>query len=412
MASGTADMTESEAVFRERASASGFTEGQVNAMIAKRINTLAKFAFSSSYQAGISNDDAPLVNLARRLFDLQADAEVDLAVMAAMRMLSFQAYSLAAAEVHREAMGPVDVPKKLAPVERQARKQAQQTRLNGIRIAGQHDPSDAMVDLFCAMFDANRVSWVPWEKLTRRSQEVTSDRSDPTSFVLDVSTGSVRSKPTHAEIESDLSSDLLIYFALQRRGLALEQARLLPYEVHSLWIDELFEARLRPQTAGFTKTSLQQLRAADQQLWLRLAESCQAGIRMDSNGTSPLEEHFKRAMYAADVQQRLVALPSSGQVGAKRSSPAEGSHAEPAAKTPQASGKGNKNQRERRAPGVMPDALTGGVPTKKDGAAICFGYNMGKCPYKVEPGHRCNRGYHVCCAPGCEGKHPFPQHGK
>eukprot|EP00971_Amphidinium_carterae_P155851 3090038-Amphidinium_carterae.1 len=67
---------------------------------------------------------------------------------------------------------------------------------------------------------------------------------------------------------------------------------------------------------------------------------------------SPLEEHFKQAMYAADAKQRLVALPSSGQVGAKRSFPGEGSHAEPAAKTPKASGKGNENQRERRAPVV------------------------------------------------------------
>eukprot|EP00971_Amphidinium_carterae_P329366 6461762-Amphidinium_carterae.3 len=109
---------------------------------------------------------------------------------------------------------------------------------------------------------------------------------------------------------------------------------------------------------------------------------------------------------------RLVALPSLGQVGAKRSSLRRVRVLSQQPKPPKQVAKETHIRGNGRAPVVVPDALTGGVPTKKDGAAICFGYNMGKCPYKVEPGHRCNRGYSVCCALGCVGKHPFPQHGK
>ena len=384
----------------------------VSLLIAKGVTTLGKLAFASSYQPGISADDSELRRLSLDIFGEDGEA---IGTLASFRRLYFIAFSLCAAEVHREAVGTSEAPKKLAPAERTARKNAQQARLRGLRIQGNHEPSDALVDTYCEMYDNNRVKWVPWERYTKQSQELLSEKGD-TALIID-SMGAVKQKTVISDPDADLSNDLLVYFALCRRGLALEQSRLMNYLTHALWVDELFEHRLKAAPSGYSRVTLQQLREADKMLWVKLAETNADGIRMNNDGTSPLEAGFRLYMMSADVQTRLVplqfasatSLPSSQ---ASASTPQQRPHREPLPRKRPGQGSAQPKAQVKRARGDngMPAELKGGVPVTDDNIPICFGFNTGRCPYKAELGTRCPRGLHVCCHPKCFKKHTFKDH--
>ena len=68
-------------------------------------------------------------------------------------------------------------------------------------------------------------------------------------------------------------------------------------------------------------------------------------------------------------------------------------------------GKGKKSIK-----GAMPPELIGGVSHTDNNAPLCFGFNLGNCT-DAQPGGRCNRGLHLCCAKGCVSKeHNFMTH--
>eukprot|EP00971_Amphidinium_carterae_P337903 6474978-Amphidinium_carterae.1 len=64
-------------------------------------------------------------------------------------------------------------------------------------------------------------------------------------LVVDQKTGTIKSAGGSEEQHADVSSDLLVYLALRRRGLALDQANVVDYETHEKWVDEMFSHRLR-----------------------------------------------------------------------------------------------------------------------------------------------------------------------
>eukprot|EP00971_Amphidinium_carterae_P092038 1822384-Amphidinium_carterae.1 len=234
-------------------------------------------------------------------------AKPDYPTQAALRGLCFEMFAIIAAELQvATGSSTGDAPKRLATSERVERKRRQQERLSGLSIRGNWEPSDSLVDLCVAMHDENRAKWLPWSKLTKQQQEITADRSDPT---LVVEQGMLRQKPGLKDVEADLSTDLLIYLALQRRGLALDQAGLCGYQAHSKWVEELFEHRLRGPPAGFSRVSLEQLQDADKTLWHKLSEACTDGIRIKADGKAPLEEAIRDMMFHAELQTRLVPVP-------------------------------------------------------------------------------------------------------
>eukprot|EP00971_Amphidinium_carterae_P326834 6457860-Amphidinium_carterae.1 len=83
--------------------------------------------------------------------------------MSAMRRLAFSTFAHIAADVHRSHASPAtEVAKRLATSERVERKRQQQQHLTGIRLSGNYEPSDSLIDLFVNMHDQNRAKWLPW----------------------------------------------------------------------------------------------------------------------------------------------------------------------------------------------------------------------------------------------------------
>ena len=195
--------------------------------------------------------------------------------------------------------------------------------------------------------------------------------------------------------------------------------------------------------------SLQQVLRADRALWLELASRQPQLTRSAANAPAAdarcLDKAFEEASSTMDVNfhfMPLVQAPQQlhdkgGHGGRwKRWGDGKGSqwtHQEKWQRTDKGKGggkpafkgkddgkgKGNSSKtpfinmsldyRSNRNTTPMPAGLRGGVPADDNGEAICFGFGLGQCK-EAPVGGRCPKGRHVCCFPGCFGKHPFIEH--
>ena len=127
---------------------------------------------------------------------------------------------------------------------------------------------------------------MPWETYVSKSQELASEKKDP-ALQVD-SAGALRLTKKEAGPTANLQSDLLVRFALQRRGLALDQCRLVEWTIHERWVAKLFEHRVRPVPGGYSEVSLSQLRDAAAHLFEVMAQACRGGVQVRPDGSRPL----------------------------------------------------------------------------------------------------------------------------
>ena len=395
--------TESEAVFRARAKAVGLSDVQVSQLSTAGFRDLGTFAFACAYTPGAA-DDTPLVDLVTQV----AGGTPSAAGLAAYRRLYFEAHTLAAAELRARLERTEDsAPKKLAPAERAHRYANQQSRLTGLELHGPLEPSDSLVDLACQMYEDNRLRYISWEVCTRKDQELLGAKKD-TSLCLD-SAGRLKVKQGQSSEVAELASDLLIEKALQRRGLALDQAQLVEFRLHERWTLKLFEHRMRQVPHGYAAVTTRQLRAADEALFSKMAELTRDGIQLKNDGSRPLDSAIREAGDAPEVMRHLLPLPSASTHRQEQKRPLENPHRQEP--RPQDGGRKRPPPRNVRKPQTqaMPAGLEGGVPKNPEGLPLCFAYNLGACPRPVRSG-RCERGLHACCKAGRFQNRPMKQH--
>ncbi|CAE7527878.1 unnamed protein product, partial [Symbiodinium microadriaticum] len=204
-------------------------------------------------------------------------------------------------------------------------------------------------------------------------------------------------KGQQLKIEADISSDLLLQYALERRGLALEQANIVAYDLHDMWVSKLFEARYREPPVNYSRVTQQQMIHADKQLFVKLAELTRGGIQLQGS-SRPVDDVMVEAMNSTEVQHLLQPMPGSSQSSSSTYNP----------KGPGKGGFGlrrggggkSKGGRGNTGNVHMPKLLAHGVPNTTKGNPICFDHNLGKCTRPVKF-NRCDRGLHICCMKGC-----------
>ncbi len=76
-------------------------------------------------------------------------------------------------------------------------------------------------------------------------------------FTVD-STGALTIGTHGHELSADTTTELLMKYALQRRGLAMEIAGVLNYNTHEKWSDLLFEHRLQTCPPGYKFVTISQ----------------------------------------------------------------------------------------------------------------------------------------------------------
>ena len=218
---------DSEAVFKDRVSAVGLDDAILKALADAGFKTLSKFAFSSSYVPG-SADDAAFVTTVKTI--LKRDP--NLSELASFRRLLHESFSLVTAEMKQQLERTEEVhSRELTQPERADLYERQVKRLSGLSLRGPLEPSDALVDVFCGMYESNCLCFVPWEKYTSKESELEKESKPEHLFSID-SSGKLKLESKRVESQADTSSEILLQYALQRRGLSMDQVKLLEYGIH------------------------------------------------------------------------------------------------------------------------------------------------------------------------------------
>ena len=133
-------VTDSVPNFLARCSVLGIAQNVQDALVAAGLDTISKYAFSSAYVPG-QTDERPFVDAITAA--LGRDATVG--ELAALRRLLHESYSMTAAELKQSVERQEDQGvKRLAQPERADRLAKQQARLTGLQIRGYLEPSDRL----------------------------------------------------------------------------------------------------------------------------------------------------------------------------------------------------------------------------------------------------------------------------
>jgi hypothetical protein len=398
--------------------------------------THGKFAFSSDFVPG-AGDGGMFV----RDVVVPALGRDDHPDKYALKRLFYDSYTLVVNEFRRKLERSSDEqPAAVPDAERERRRQRVQNRLGGLRVEGELEPSFYLQDLAFALFDANMVRYVPWDSCSKRDAELQGTKV-MRQWRPDAQ-GVVRETATQEPGKADLKSDLLLSFALRRRGIALEMADVCSYDTHEQLCELLLGEYLRSPPHGYQKVTLEQLHRADAEVWRYLSLKCRTGVRRGPDGVRPLDTYLPLALVDPGVRMHLFPLPASsgGGGGGRGGAPPAGSdnshkrRAESLAAenkrlkaqlASQSSGKGPSGKgpskgkgRGKQARGdsndqfrpKMPPGLIGKAYRGPSGENLCFAFNLpGGCS-AAGAGGRCPKGAHLCAEPGCGQAHSMQDH--
>ncbi|CAE7805718.1 unnamed protein product [Symbiodinium sp. CCMP2592] len=288
---------DSKAAFKARALELNFTEETLAKLAAINVDTFGALAFIGPLQAG-TTDEGPLISMLKRALGSAPDD----GLLSIARRLWFESTTQALAEMRgkverTDASEPVRMP--LA--ERTQRLAALQKRLVGIHWTSDIEPSHKLQDL--------SLLWIPWDRLTSRALEITSDKTDQ-SVSFD-SAGNLKLVKRSAEPSCSTIGEYAVKLALQRRSLAFELARICRYEYLESWHDQLLQVHMRTQPSGHQRVSIAQLREADKFLWTRIAEDTRGSLSMRSDGSYPFEVSLAKWKDHTQVQCYLLPLMRS-----------------------------------------------------------------------------------------------------
>eukprot|EP00438_Fugacium_kawagutii_P013469 Skav231273 [mRNA] locus=scaffold2436:470175:474164:- [translate_table: standard] len=251
--------------------------------------------------------------------------------------------------------------RKLTQPERADLYERQVKRLTGLTLKGPLEPSDALVDVFCGIYDANRLRFIPWEKYTSKEAEIDRENRAEHLFAID-SNGKLKVENKPAEATADTSTEIMLQYALQRRGLSMDQANLLEYTKHQAWIDKLIRTRLQLPPPGYNKPTFRQLLEADKKLFEVLADCTRSGVQATATGR-PLDAQFEKATNAPEVLHLLQPLMSKSvdKNEDKANAPASSVRVSPyPATAPSRASKGKGKGKNKTAFARMPTVLVEG----------------------------------------------------
>ena len=408
---------ESKHVFAARAVQMGIDQPIIDALVARNLATFGQFAYCSSYQTG-QPDETPFVEkmvsvLGRNVLDGE---------LSALRRLLFEAQAVSLQDMRNRLEKPSDpTPTRVMPAERAARFDDQVRRLPGLRLAGPLEPSDQLIDAVFALVENNSLKYLPLHKLTSREQELNGEVEDSAlkEYSVNVSKGGLSVTQLTEPHRADVSTDLKLRFALQRRALAFDQAGLITFSLHDDWTSMLFHRMSEPAMPNYLQVSIDQALRADRRIFVKMAADCRANIVPIPGNARPLDVSMKRLMDHNDVLYLLSPLADhrrapqihhdSGKGAGKldKQSKKQKAKAKAAAASPYGGkdrGKGHGAAAKGKGKGPPP----GCEAKTDDGRFVCWGFNRpGGCSNAaIIPGNSCPRGYHLCGRRGCNGLHP------
>ena len=404
-AQGIMSFGDSSAVFEQRSKAIGLEAGVVQRFKDANLDTMAKFAFACNFAPG-GSDDAPLKELITKVLGRAAT----LVEESCLRRLFNESYATVAGDIRVQTeQTNEDSLRKLAPADRASRLEEQQKRLTGIEIRGPYEPGDTVVDKFVSFYESDRLQWISWDQCISREQELTSNNKKDQRLVVQTS-GELKISSASRFEPCDTSSEILLRYCFIRRALAMEQANILSYQNHDKWLEKIMSCRLEAVPSGFSRTTFQQIEAADKKLFILLAEKTRSGIKAGPNGR-PCDQHFDACMHSTEVlsllQPKPIAVrskedePPSKKPRIERPSYEKGQPDRPSKGRGKGKGKNQQNQFMRIPSELLNLGCSGATP---QGNRLCFSFNLKKWSNNVQ-NQRCEKGLHLCAVKGCLKQH-------
>ena len=311
--------------------------------------------------------------------------------LAILRRAFYEAHALVVADLrHRADRTEETAPKKLPTAESSSTLSSQQARLSGLDLHGELEPANQLIDMIADMKEQDALVYIPPEKCIKRSAEVQGKKNEQ---ALSLSNRKLTITQGIAEVSADVSIELRLKNAMVRRALAFDQFSLLGLDAANLWIEYLFNQLARTPPTTHHPITLKQIIEADRQTWLRMAGLARKGINPDSTGNRPLETALQEAKQDPMVMAFLAPLPKPASSGSSaESSTRQQPQKRPRSQPPQPKAGGNK---QRRFGQPVPTELVGLSPRSKDGAPICFAFNLKGC-HAATTDNKCPKGLHVC----------------
>lgn len=325
-----------------------------------------------------------------------------------LKRLIFESCTFVIAQLRQNVQGDAsETPRKLPLAEKAARAEDQKRRLAGVHIERDSVPSYALVDLCCHMHEVG-VTWISPGRCTSRESEIQLSTRDQTR-VFKLEDNSLKVGNEHPEDAASFDSPIRLQWCLQRRGLALDQARLMTWQQHERWVHCLLHALTRECPSGFHKPDMNRIIQADREAWLILASEVQSikvtatgdfplGLALEALRTDPRITMYLMATWGRQPDSKMPSdVPTPPKDGEGLSRSAKRRRRLKAAAAARAATPPGKTASAPKGARVMPAELKGAHQRTEDGQLICWDHNCGGCRLKTEGDPpKCQHGVHVC----------------
>ena len=185
----------------------------------------AAFAFSSSYQPSQS-DEKPFID--NVVVPLVGESKV---LRPKIRRLFFESFALVTASMRDKVEATDDdKPKRMSNEELQERRKKVMDTMRGLDVEDEHDPSIFLINSCYSMHSEDLLKYIEWAICGTARAERLGQKKDK-ALVPD-SRGFIKETTVTSHPTVTVSTDLQVQNVLIRRGIALEIAYLLSYEVH------------------------------------------------------------------------------------------------------------------------------------------------------------------------------------
>eukprot|EP00435_Cladocopium_sp_Y103_P044391 s1982_g12.t1 len=399
-------LIDSKAQFDSHLKETGIGQALIENLKRHGIRTLAQLAFA------VGQPGQPIAdNNIEQLVQQAHGRAPQLTETAILKRVAFEAQTFLTATLRQAVDRTDDTPRRIPFAERTTRLEALKLTLGGIGISGEHEPAHGVLDKACAMYESNSIKYLELSSCVSRAHEV---QGTPQSKELTLEKGSLILKHNDDKLTSPTDSEIKVHYAMVRRGISFQFARLMSFEQHSTWETFLFEALHRDPPPGYSRPTLAQLIQCDKAAFARLGSQT-TSVRQRDDGTYPLGEALLALRQDPNIALYLMPL---GRSSSSTSAPV-GSPAQSTTRThpysggrPKGGGKGKKGGGKNAPP--IPAELRGKWYKNSSGEPICYGYNCKSgCAEKgIKPGGRCAKGLHICAEPRCGGHHSLQEHGK
>ena len=179
-------------------------------------------------------------------------ALMSLADEAALKRLLFEGHTMVLSQLREAVANPEAAhTRKLPQVERNAKMITLRAALPGVCIEKQLEPSHSLLDLVSQQFEAQQLAYLSPDRCTSREWEVAMGK---TSKQIQLDTDHLVVKEKSDTPDQVAATEMQIYEALRRRGVAYAFADLLEWTVHERYITQLFGHLRKDPPQGYVKS--------------------------------------------------------------------------------------------------------------------------------------------------------------